>query len=225
VKHSGRYAVSGFSEGQFEPGSGKRVLRNLIGVTGKREMNKAEGSELLRTFKKFISVYDENHRFGTADICNMHKEWLGGIYDWAGRYRQVNLTKGGFTFAAAHLIPALMVDFEHQCLALYTPCRFTEREAIDHAIAVVHVELLLIHPFREGNGRLVRMLVSLMALQAKLPLLDFGMLKGKKKQEYFKAVQFGLNRKYEPMEKIFREVIERTLRLQNRSCRSDSSSL
>jgi len=225
VKQSRKYNVSGLVEGQFEPGSGKRVLRNLIGVKGKREMDKVEGSELLRTFKRFISVYDENHRFGTANICNMHKEWLGGIYDWAGRYRQVNLTKGGFTFAAAHLIPALMIDFEHQCLALYTPCRFTEREEIAHAIAVVHVELLLIHPFREGNGRLARMLASLMTLQAQLPPLDFGMLKGKKKQEYFEAVQFGLNRNYEPMGKIFREVIERTVRLQHRSSRPDSSLL
>jgi len=225
VKQSGKYNVSGLVEGQFEPGSGKLVLRNLIGVKGKREMDKAEGSELLRTFKRFISVYDENHRFGTADICNMHKEWLGGIYDWAGRYRQVNLTKGGFTFAAAHLIPTLMADFENECLALYTPCRFAQREEITHALAVVHVELLLIHPFREGNGRLARMLASIMTLQAQLPPLEFSMLKGKKKQEYFEAVQFGLNRNYEPMEKIFREVIERTVRLQHRQSRSDASLL
>ena len=49
------------------------------------------------------------------------------------------------------------------------------------------------------------MLASLMALQAELPPLDFGMLKGKKKQEYFTAVRFGLNRNYAPMEKIFDE--------------------
>jgi len=50
-------------------------------------------------------------------------------------------------------------------------------------------------------------------------------LKGKKKQEYFIAVQFGLDRNYATMEKIFDEVIERTLRLQSQSFRSDSSRL
>jgi cell filamentation protein len=49
-----------------------------------------------------------------------------------------------------------------------------------------------------------------MALQAKLPPLDFTAIKGKKKQEYFEAVQAGMGRNYKPMEKIFREVIDRT---------------
>jgi len=58
------------------------------------------------------------------------------------------------------------------------------------------------------------MLATLMALQAKLPFLNFDMLKGKKKQEYFGAVQQGFNRDYAPMEKIFDEVIEMTVRSQ-----------
>ena len=49
-----------------------------------------------------------------------------------------------------------------------------------------------------------------MALQAKLPPLDFTEIKGQKKQEYFAAVQAGMDRNYGPMEKIFRDVIART---------------
>jgi cell filamentation protein len=64
-----------------------------------------------------------------------------------------------------------------------------------------------------------------MALQAELPPFDFGMVKGRKKQEYFIAIQAGLDRNYSPMEKIFDEVIERTLRLRKQSFRSDSSGL
>ena len=207
--------MSGLTEAQFEPGSRERVLRNLIGVKSKREMDRVEGEELVRTFQKIVGVYDETHRFSAVDLCDMHQEWLGGIYDWAGKYRQVNLTKGTFTFAAVHLIPALMANFEREFLAVYTPCRFDEREEVARALAVVHVELLLIHPFREGNGRLARMFATLMALQAKLPILNFDMLKGKKKQEYFGAVQQGLNRDYAPMEKIFDEVIEMTVRSQS----------
>lgn len=213
MKHTGRYAVSELIEGQFEPGSRGRVLRNLVGIKSKREMDRVEGEGLVRTFKKLIRVYDAKHKFSAADICGMHKEWLGSVYRWAGKYRQVNLAKKDFTFAAAHLIPGLMADFENKYLAAHTPCRIAARNEIIHSLATVHVELLLIHPFREGNGRLARMLASLMALQAELPPLDFGILKGKKKQEYFAAVQFGLNRHYAPMEKIFDEVIERTLRL------------
>jgi cell filamentation protein len=118
-----------------------------------------------------------------------------------------------------------MTEFERQCLAVYTPCRMAAGTEMIHALAATHVELLLIHPFREGNGRLARMLASLMALQAELPPLDFSMVKGRKKQEYFIAVQSGFNRNYVPMERIFDEVTERTLRLRRRSFRSDSSAL
>ena len=175
-------------------------------------MDILESKELVRTFKKFISTYDKNHQFTVTDLCIMHKEWFGSVYSWAGRYRQVNLTKGDFSFAAAHLLPGLMNDFERKYLAVYTPCRVSPKKEIIHALAIVHAELLLIHPFREGNGRLARMLASLMALQVELPPLEFDILKGKKKQEYFFAVQFGLNQNYELMEKLFGEVIEWTLR-------------
>ena len=41
----------------------------------------------------------------------MHKVWLGRIYEWAGDYRQVNLTKGSFSFAAARQIPFRLILF------------------------------------------------------------------------------------------------------------------
>jgi cell filamentation protein len=105
-----------------------------------------------------------------------------------------------------------MTEFGRKYLAVYTPCRISPKKEMIHSIAIVHVELLLVHPFREGNGRLARMLASLMALQAELPPLEFDILKSKKKQEYFFAVQAGLNQNYELMEKIFGEVIAWTLR-------------
>ena len=57
------------------------------------------------------------------------------------------------------------------------------------------------------------MAAVLMELQAGLPLLDFGAIRGSKRTEYFGAVQAGMDRNYEPMEIIFSAVVRRTLRL------------
>lgn len=69
---------------------------------------------------------------------------------------------------------------------------------------------MLIHPFREGNGRLGRLLATLMALQAGLPLLDFSVLDGLRREEYFAAVRAGLDTDYQPMKRLFTDVIERS---------------
>ena len=213
MKKGGHYDASGLIEAQFEPGSRGRVLRNLLGIKSKREMDQIEAQEQLRTLEELVRIYDQTHRFTAADVRRIHKIWLGSIYAWAGNYRQVNLSKGDFPFAAANQIPRLMIEFEKGPLREYTPCRFTEMSEIARAIAVVHTELLLIHPFREGNGRVARLLAVLMALQAGLPPLDFGNIKGRKRQEYFRAVQAGLDRDYKPMEKVFSAVIRKTRRV------------
>ena len=207
-----RYDASELPEAQFQPGARRRVLRNLPGITLKREMDRAEAEAQVRAFEDFSSIYGADHLFNAADISKMHRLWLGAIYPWAGRDRQVQMSKGGFTFAAVRQIPALMAELEAGPLKRHTPCRFSDRGRVITALAEVHTELLLIHPFRDGNGRLARMLAVLMGLQAGLPPLDFGSITGKARQEYFAAVRAGLDRDYRPMERALEKVIERTLR-------------
>ncbi len=205
------YDVSDLTEAQFEPGSDGRVLKNLLGIKSSAEMDTAEASALIEVMDRLVRMYDEDHRFTVSDICEFHRLWLGDIYAWAGEYRQVNVSKGDFLFAVSAHIPALMVEFERDVLARCTPCNFTTRVEVVRALAEAHVELVLVHPFREGNGRLARILSTLMALQAGLPLLDFSPITGEKKEGYFAAVQAGLDRNYQPMERIFAEIIERSV--------------
>jgi cell filamentation protein len=212
LKDKGRYDTHGADEGEFEPGSNKRILKNLLGIRKKRDLDKIEGELLEKTQTEMFDIYDENYQFTAADICEMHQIWLNTVYSWAGKYRSVNLGKGGFMFAAATQIPKLMTDFEKHELKKFTPCKFDTTEEIATALATVHTEFILIHPFREGNGRLGRLLTILMASQAGLPSLNFDQIKGKKRQEYFAAVRAGLERNYEPMEKIFHDVILRSIK-------------
>ena len=209
---SRRYDVTDFVEAQFEPGSRGRVLKNLLGIRKKREMDLVEAREQFRALVELVETYGEDHRFTSEDVCAIHRLWLGPVYEWAGRYRKVNLTKDDFPFSAAHLIQASMDAFEKDQLARYTPCKFADWNAVVEAIAVVHAELLLIHPFREGNGRVARMLATLMALQAGLPPLNFTAIRGRRRQEYFAAVRAALDRDYRPMEIILGGVVRRTLR-------------
>jgi hypothetical protein len=116
------------------------------------------------------------------------------------------------TFAAASQVARLMEECERGPLREFTPCRFDTIEKTVKALAVVHTELVLIHPFRDGNGRVARLLATLMALQAELPPLDFGSLKGYRRKAYYAAIRAGLDRDDKPMEDVFNGVIRKTLR-------------
>ncbi|HEY7746881.1 MAG TPA: Fic family protein [Desulfuromonadales bacterium] len=205
-----RYDTFGLPEDQYEPGSDGTVLRNLLGITSREEMEIAETAALWRAQEQLLGEVEQDQSFTAQDIRDIHRLWLGSIYSWAGEYRQVNIGKGGFTFAMAHTIPVLMGTFEEEQLRRCTPCRVTSRVDIAHALAEVHVELMLIHPFREGNGRLGRLLATLMALQAGLPPLDFSDMAGVRKEEYFAAVRAGLDRDYGPMARLFADAIGRS---------------
>ena len=213
MKKANRYDTSALPEAQFEPGSHGRVLKNKLGIKSKRLMDKVEREEQLRVIGKLAGIYDADHRFTATDICNIHKIWLGNVYEWAGKYRRVNISKGDFCFAAAMQVPKVMSEFEKGPLYEFTPCNFKTVDQIAKSLAIVHTELVLIHPFREGNGRAARMLSNLMGLQAGLPPLDFSGIVGNRKKDYIQAIHAGIEHNYLPMERIFNAVIRRTLRI------------
>ena len=67
-KKPGRYDVSKLLEGQFEPGSRGRVLKNLLGIKSKREMDRVEAKEQLRAVDELVEIYDRSHQFTAGDI-------------------------------------------------------------------------------------------------------------------------------------------------------------
>ena len=211
MKKRGRYKAIGL-EAEFETGTRGKVLKNLLRIKKQSELERVETIALKQAEDKFQELIRRDKHFTAKNICSMHKVWLGNIYEWAGKYRSVDLDKENFRFAHARFIPELMESFEKNFLEKHTPCTFHSQEQVIKALAEVHVELIIIHPFREGNGRLSRSLATLMALQAGFAPLDFTPIqKGRKKNEYFKAVRAGRDGNCGPMENIFREIIEKGL--------------
>jgi cell filamentation protein len=213
---SGRYFAPG-PEAESEPGSRGRVLRNLLGIKSVREMERRESEALITATERLIDNTDLEQCFTADAIRDMHRLWLESIYAWAGDYRQVNVTKDEFMFAAANQVPRLMQAFEWEILRKFTPCRVVTTAAQAEALAVVHAELILIHPFRDGNGRCARLLAVLMGLQAGLPALDFGGVRGTEKRRYIAAIHAGLDRNYTPMAAVFNRIIARTMKSQARA--------
>ncbi len=205
-----RYKTHDKTEGQHQKGSNNTVLINKLGISSKSEMDEVELELLNLLYDDVLRSMDVNQVITSSDICEWHRKWLGNVYDWAGDFRSVNMSKDNFHFASARQVPRLMQELDRKYLSKYTPCYAMNADNLIHAIAVVHIEFILAHPFRDGNGRIVRLIVNVMALQAGFPELDFSILECKK-EEYFRANQLGLSCNYEPLKKLFKQVLQNSV--------------
>lgn len=199
-----KYDISSV-EGEFEPNSNDLVLKNKLGINTVGDIDEAE-AELLVKLYELVIVEAEYSELTISDITRWHRMWLGNVYDWAGDYRSVNMSKGGFHFATALQIPRLLEDFQHDYLASFSQLADFSKEALVTFLAKSHVEFILIHPYREGNGRLSRLLMDVCSVQAGFDVLDYGIW-DKNKEFYFKSIQAGVLGDYQHIERLVRDIL------------------
>jgi cell filamentation protein len=205
IQRSSKYL--GASEDEFEPGSRGQVLRNKLGIYSKRKMDDLEIIKYRDATLKLTDYYPKDYSFNENDIKVIHREIFKELYDWAGQYRRVDISKEYIRFAKWIYIDKLMKEYSETYLEKLTPPENTEKEKLSYDLAVLHNEFIIIHPFREGNGRTIRLLLYLIALQADYKGLDFGMIdeKGKSYERYIEAIQQGLDGNHTLMAEIIQE--------------------
>jgi len=212
LKNSGRYCVP--TDEDFEPDSSNEVLKNYLGIKSAEEMGRIEEQELERTELELLKIFDQNHKFTAEDICNIHELWLGDVYPSAGKYRTVVMSKDDFSFCAPLYIESTMKKFEKQYLAIHAPCHYANSNELALVLGTLHVDLILIHPFREGNGRVSRLLADLMVMQANKPPLNFAAIDKTENedgfQKYILAIHAGVSGNYEPIQRIFSKLLEQS---------------
>ncbi|MEA5475980.1 Fic family protein [Synechococcus sp. CCY9201] len=200
-----RHKVVG-SVAESEPGSNGLVLSNRLGITDPAVMEVVERDLLLDLYQTIIGNGAPTNRLSVSDLIDWHRQWLGSVYSWAGKVRTFNLSKQGFPFASAHLFPDLLKSFESEYLGRLTPFTPDSMGDLIRGLAEVHVEFVLIHPFREGNGRIARLLADVMACQAGIGPLDYSEW-DRQRDLYFAAIRAGSVLNVTPMEDLFRQVL------------------
>jgi len=202
-----RCDTSGNIEDQYQTGSDGRVLKNKLEIADSELIDALEQVLLSEAEVVAVETLETDFQFTKAYIYQLHFGWLGDLYEWAGRPRTVSISKGGILFCPAENIDGEMDRFEREVLAKYTPCNFDSLREIAHAMAIVHGEFEIIHPFREGNGRLGRLIASLMANQAGLKAES---LSGKIRthwDRYIEGLREAWNGDYDILTGIFEEIL------------------
>ena len=112
--------------------------------------NSSDGQSKKKAYSFFESNLVRESEIGTVkSLQQIHAYIFGGIYDFAGKIRQKNISKGGFQFAVAHFLGNTLKQIEQMP-------ENTFDEIVDK-----YVEMNIAHPFMEGNGRSTRIWLDL----------------------------------------------------------------
>ena len=180
------------------PDDQAEILPNILKLTSKDEIALAEFDGFLKAEIILSGRLTGKTKFNLKYILEIHRLALENLYSFAGKLREVNISKGGFPFPAAKYLGQSMISFEDELLSKL-PNKYISKEELIKSIAIIHGELLFIHPFREGNGRTARILANLMARKQGYDALLFEKINKSNFSIYVTAIQKSAEKDYVPM--------------------------
>ena len=149
---------------------GTTVLKNLLDLRTQEELDEFESTITAQRADEPLPLYALDVEAYRA----IHRHLFQDVYQWAGEYRTVRVSKGSSAFCYPDHIDREMRSLFDQ-LADENFLRDLEVESFSAKAAHFMAELNAIHPFREGNGRTQNIFLALLADRAGHPL-DFARL-------------------------------------------------
>jgi cell filamentation protein len=189
-----RYSVSG-----KEAGMDGDVLRNKLGIKNQKELDDAETILLSDTYEFFFKkLKTDGLLLDLSLLFKLHKYFLSPLYSWAGKMRRINISKGDVLFAPAEYLEQSLKTFETE-FAKLAPSSGDTKKVAAHKLAVIHNELNALHPFREGNGRTIRLFLDLVAAAVGYEPIDWG---NSSHKIYIQACKAGMVKEHAAMERL-----------------------
>ena len=152
------------------------TLDNRLGIKDSVELSKAQEKI---SKKKAVELFDKNifdklKPSSCEALFAIHKFLFEDIYDFAGKLRDVNISKGNFRFAPVMYLEVSLENIEKMPQGSFDK------------IVEKYVEMNIVHPFREGNGRSMRIWLDLMLKKEIGKVIDWSMVD---KEDYFMAME------------------------------------
>ena len=152
------------------------ALENKLGITDPEELAIAE-EKISKT--KALELFEDGlldtFEAGTfKGLSQIHKYLFEDIYDFAGKIRTVNIAKGGFRFAPVMYLESSLENIEKMPQSDFD------------SIVEKYVEMNIAHPFREGNGRSMRIWLDMMFRKELSMAVDWSRID---KEDYLLAME------------------------------------
>lgn len=140
------------------------VLINKLDIRNQKMLNVAE----LRIFISMTMKIEKEIKFNNVDFNfykNLHKQLFDDLYEWAGTVRNINISKKGTVFCNSDDIERIgKLKFDR--LKSLNFLKNTPKDQFLDELTELYHDLNMLHPFREGNGRTLRLFITLLVRNA-----------------------------------------------------------
>ena len=152
------------------------MLENKLNINNEVELAKEEERiTKLKALELFDTKKIYEFEVGTfKGLSKIHKYLFDSIYDFAGNIREVNISKGSFRFASFIYLKEILNKVD-----------MMPEDTFDKIIEK-YVEMNIAHPFREGNGRSMRIWLDVILKKNLNKVIDWSKVK---KEEYLLAME------------------------------------
>lgn len=209
-KRRDRYDTSGNPEAEYVDAA-QTILVNKRGIRDLHSLQVAEEEALAAAYETLLGEVRTDTPLTCELLRHIHGRIFGDLYAWAGRWRSVWISKPGVTWPAPDFLDGNMQAFERDVLAAHPAGALRDDAAFCAAIGQIQGEFLVIHPFREGNARTIKLMTDILAEQTDRPVLIYDETE-QGQEAYIAAAKAAFKKEYGRMTAVIRSALERARR-------------
>ncbi len=185
------------------------ILVNKLGITELEPLQAAEEQALARAYGQLLREVRTDTPMTCDLLRHIHATIFSELYDWAGRWRTVWISKPGTTWPPPDFLDRSMAEYEKTVLSRWPAAAIADDATFCQAAGEIQGEFLTIHPFREGNARTIKLLTDLLAAQTGRPLLAYDN-SAVGADAYIEAAKKAFKRDYSSLVKLIGEALGRS---------------
>ncbi|WP_428738417.1 Fic/DOC family protein [Sulfurimonas sp.] len=144
--------------------NGSDVPKNKLDISDAEVIHEIENDLLIEAYEKFLSELNDDTKFDEEYFINLHKKTFESLYDFAGKYRNENMSKGDSQFCLAEYLDSESKRIFSELQQDKYLTIFDNKEDFAKRLAYYQGELIALHPFYELNGRVLRLFCDLLAV-------------------------------------------------------------
>lgn len=152
---------------------GTDIPKNKLDIINSELIHEIENNLLTQAYEQFSIQLNKETVFDEAYFINLHKKTFESLYDFAGVYRNVNMSKGESQFCLASYI-------QHESTRIFNELKddnylshIVDKKVFADKLAYYQGELIALHPFYELNGRILRLFFDMLCVYNGYNTIDY----------------------------------------------------